>query len=75
MHKIPCKRCGQDYLILAEIKPLAKRIVLCPECDAFWWPEEEFAQRNYKEFGSYLDGKGLEWNWNILDIIGAAEKQ
>ena len=68
-NKIACPRCGQDYIVRAVIKPLNLEIKICPECEAFWFTNEDVNERNFGDLGSYLENTGYTWDWNLLEII------
>ena len=68
MNMIECPCCGQDYLIVAIIIPLQERIFLCPECDAFWDANEPPVQATVRHYGAYVQRKGYNGDWSLLDI-------
>jgi hypothetical protein len=60
MAKVPCPRCGQDWIISVIFKPLQKRLLVCPECDSFWWPDEEISMKSLKYCSEYVENMGYE---------------
>jgi hypothetical protein len=70
MTKTLCPRCGQDYVALARVKPLNADILICPECDAFWWADETIDKQTFNDFGTFIESKGYRWEWSLLEIAG-----
>ena len=42
--RIRCAVCGQDYLRLYRSVLDGETFLLCPECDAIWFPGEDTSQ-------------------------------
>jgi uncharacterized Zn finger protein len=71
MSRIACPRCGQDWVRRAVIKPLKEEIVICPECDAFWRPDQPISKDNFSDYGTYIESKGYTDGWDLLQIVDA----
>lgn len=61
--RVPCPRCGQDYLQHVALVALRRRAVRCPECDALWLtPGDVSSDAGYGvawfDFGTYLRSAG-----------------
>lgn len=51
--KVPCPRCGQDWVERVRLTGLQRTVVMCPECDALWTNEQNISFSsflNYHEF-------------------------
>ena len=70
MAKIICPRCGQDYVVKAVVIPLKKNILICPECDACWWPDEPVSLATFTDFTVLMEGQGIIGDWNMLELFG-----
>lgn len=73
MKKVACPRCGQDWVVRAIIKPLSEEILLCPECDAFWRPDQPISKAAFADYGTYVISKGLSQDWALLEQLGPVE--
>jgi len=67
--KLGCPRCRQDRVTRVIIKPLNREILLCPECDAFWWSETEVSGQSFEDYGSYITSKGSSEDWSLLEEL------
>ena len=56
--KIPCPRCGQDWLQRVRLVRLNISAVLCRECDALW-VDLEPAGDNFDDYATYMRGRGV----------------
>jgi hypothetical protein len=54
--------------VVAVIIPLGETVIICPECEAFWRPESTVSAATFADFGDYVESRGLNWDWHILDI-------
>lgn len=65
-----CPRCEQEYLVDALIKSLRASIVICPECEAFWTQDTPIGIATFRDFGDYMESRGLPGNWRMLVVSG-----
>jgi hypothetical protein len=56
--KVPCPRCGQDWLQNARFVRLGQLAVLCPECEALWVDVVPAAD-NFEDYGTFMHGHGI----------------
>ena len=63
--KIPCPRCGQDWLQHAIIKPIGREIYICEECFSLWEENVVIAVHTPKYFFRYEN-----WTWEDLEFMG-----
>ena len=69
-----CPRCEQDYLFEAVIKPFGEKIIICPECDAFWQLNNP-PPTAPKDYGSYIESKGFFVYSDILLLLDKYESK
>jgi Zn-finger nucleic acid-binding protein len=55
--KVPCPRCGQDWLHHVELVKLDKRAILCPECEALWLDGSELGT-TWVDYGTFMRQAG-----------------
>lgn len=60
---------------MAVIKPLREKIMICPECEAFWSYVAPICLEAFRDFGIYIETKGYQWDWKLLDVDGAPNCQ
>jgi hypothetical protein len=56
--RMPCPRCGQDWLYDVRLIHLEQDAVLCPECDALWLRIEEIGVDTFRDYGTYMMDHG-----------------
>lgn len=67
MIKQVCPRCEQDYIYKVKIIPLNRIVYLCKECDALWELETPISQKNYIDFGNYMEKYGYKGDWSLIE--------
>jgi len=53
-NRIPCPRCGQDWLHDVRLVHLEQDAVFCPECNALWLTADEVAASTFREYGAFM---------------------
>jgi ribosomal protein S27AE len=56
--RVPCPRCGQDWLYVVQLQHLAQDAVFCPECEALWLAGEDPQFTNFREYGKFMRAHG-----------------
>ena len=69
MAKIVCPRCGQDWVYSAHLVSSNREIYLCPECDAFWWPDDQISQQTYRNLDAYYAERGIDDPWEDIKLV------
>jgi hypothetical protein len=68
MAKAECPVCGQDWIHRALEELSGKEILICRECDSFWWPTEEIIGHLAKQFEPYFEQEfGSANPWKSVD--------
>ena len=73
MKKYLCPRCEQDYIVKANIIPLQKNILICPECEAFWDINTSPNIQSFDNYVVYMEENSLSGLWEYLEILGILE--
>jgi hypothetical protein len=56
--KVPCPRCGQDWLQEVRLVRLGLSVILCPECDALW-TDAPPAMDGFEDYGTFMQRHGV----------------
>ena len=65
-----CPRCEQGNITTALINCSGKKIYLCEECEAMWFPTYAIDPNNFIDFNTYMRGIGRKPLWSELTIVG-----
>lgn len=56
--KIPCPRCGQDWVAQVRLVHLQRTACLCPECDALWAQPQDISFETFVDYGEFMVRNG-----------------
>lgn len=69
MAKVICPRCGQDWVNSALLVSSSQEIFICPECDAFWRPDDEISRQTFRDLHGYYAERGIDDPWDDIKLI------
>lgn len=57
--KVPCPRCGQDWLVRIGLVRFDEAAIYCPECDALWLAAAAVGADTFVDYTTYMDSRGV----------------
>ena len=73
--KVPCPRCGQDWLDRVKIVHLGCDAILCGECDALWTQQENVSFTNFVDYNGFMvrNGRINPQMHGEIEVLGPLE--
>jgi hypothetical protein len=70
--QIVCPSCGQDYVVPFRNVLDDRRFLLCPECDAVWFAEDDTSRRSGRSLDDVFAGHQFlpgEVDWDFIEPV------